>query len=198
MLETSKLKEKLEALRDKTLMIENRILENEAAIEVLNERTNQMKILRKKIRELINPILFKINDYKWKFKNINKKIMAYVSELSMLQVTALRLKQEHELLQKVSNMIKVDDQCLEHFSEKKENNRNGMMNITSDNNVGSVTWRYMRPNRCYDVSKTEADRNVYLHRTAAEARPVAYISDKSIDIPKPVSSIANDMLSHLL
>jgi len=181
---------KLGFIEERLSKAKKHLLEKEIMIEETNKRIND---LREKInceKEKTVPLTCQVNEYEGKIKQLNRKMMAIVSELSMYQATAVTLQEKEEHLQQELTSAEMafsrGDPPNEEVRIKFE--REQHYRATADwynekENVG-ISWRPIEAN------SNMHEATVYNgYRTSAEPRPVAYIPDESLGIPKPYGAM---------
>ena len=183
--------QQLEAKRG---LLEQRISEyKEILLErsiLLKETSSQTEMLRRDHEERSgksSSISRKLNDEHAKVRDLTRSMMALVSELSMYQATAIKLKDDKEI--QLQMILKMKEN-LKSGQPPNEGARRDLMRlqnqkkseISSDTNIHTNTrsLQYLAPRKLYYQAK-------YALRTTAEPRPGAYIPESDMSLPKPVS-----------
>jgi chromosome segregation ATPase len=178
----------MDQLQSKLKMIEDRLdekreqlLEKELILEevtVLTERLRDQALQRRDASKTLSNTL---GDLQTKIRDVTKKMLATVSELSMYQATALRLQQE-----KVSR-----EEMLEEAKWKISHGE-------APTEDAAKEWARMERKRVMreEAATARAESLRLLEaggegmaRTTAEARPTAYIPDE-LGLPKPYGGSA--------
>lgn len=165
------------------------LLEKEIMIEEVDQRITNLRDKINREKEQTIPLTCKVNEFEGKIKQLNRKMMAIVSELSMDQATVLKLKEKEELLQQELNSaemaVRRGDPPTEEVRTKFEREQHYHATCWDDEkeNVGT-NWRPIEANsNMYEATVYNG------YRTSAEPRPVAYIPDESLGIPKPYGAM---------
>lgn len=154
------------------------ILEKELVLEEVSSLTQKLKNRAGDGREGAIKMSTKVNDYQGRIRDVTRRMMATVSELSMYQATAMKLQQEKGALRSALDEAKwrvahgkapSDDAEREWFQ----------------NEQASLARKEAR---LLGRSAGAAPPTVAM-RTTAEPRPNAYIPD-DIGIPKPYGILA--------
>ena len=150
----------------------DRILEKEMMIEVLDENIILTEKEAKSANIEIQPTIKKLNECKYRLRDITRSMMALVSELSMYQATAIKLEEEKKR-QEQEYKHELEDASME--KEKRSiPQRRELEDVTNhDHNYEKIY--YPAP---------------YALRTTAEPRPISYISEENLGLPKPYGSMA--------
>ena len=178
-------------LRAKMAILGQRWSENKELLMekelVLEEVTNLTQALKKRgdSQKLCVQSIAQINNfYQTKARDIKRRMMSIVSELSMYQATALKLEDEKNRHEQWLESSRISFQSGEAPSDEaiKELNRlrNKYLSMTAS------------PSRRPDPRNKKFYTSVNSKRTTAEPRPTAYIPDHDlIGLPKPVSNYCN-------
>ncbi|KRX02223.1 hypothetical protein PPERSA_04845 [Pseudocohnilembus persalinus] len=178
-----------EALDAKIHVIEERLNnKKEQLLEkelILDEITNLSEKLRKQAlegRQSTLELSEKLNNFQSRLKDITRKMMASISELSMFQATSIKLQQERDELDKVVEEAKgrVDQGLpptieteIEYLKQQRVNNR-------------YVEERQKRMER----EEIEKNMTPFAIKTTAEHRVNSYIPSEDLGIPKPYGKYA--------
>ncbi len=183
--------QQLEAKRG---LLEQRISEyKEILLErgiLLKEISSQIEMLRRDHEEKVgknNSISRKLNDEHAKVRDLTRSMMALVSELSMYQATAIKLKDDKEIqvqmILKMKENLKSGQPPNEGASKdllRLQNQNKSETSLNTNIHTDVRNSQHLAPRKLYYQAK-------YALRTTAEPRPSAYIPDSDISLPKPVS-----------
>jgi chromosome segregation ATPase len=178
-----------EALEAKIQVLEERLNnKKEALLEkelILDEITNLSEKLRGQAlegRQSSLELSEKVNEFQARLKDLTRKMMATISELSMFQATALKLQQEQESLEIV----------LDEARERVDNNLPPLPETESE------YQRMVRDKMRYQQEKEmrvqqdmfEKSMPPFAIRTTAAPRVQQYIPVGEMGLPKPYGSNA--------
>eukprot|EP00825_Cyclidium_porcatum_P006125 TRINITY_DN13005_c0_g1_i4.p1 TRINITY_DN13005_c0_g1~~TRINITY_DN13005_c0_g1_i4.p1 ORF type:complete len:562 (-),score=143.73 TRINITY_DN13005_c0_g1_i4:241-1926(-) len=167
---------KIHVLEERLNNKKEQLLEKEL---ILDEITNLSEKLRKQAlegRQSTLELSEKLNDFQARLKDITRKMMASISELSMFQATAIKLQQERDELDKIAEEAqkRSDDGLpptpeteIEYLKQQRDKER------------------YLEE-RQQRLQKEAIEKNFppFATKTTAEHRVNAYIPD-DIGLPKP-------------
>jgi len=175
-----------ELLNAKIAVLEQRLsnnkenlLEKELVIDDIVSLTERLKLRQNSAKSKMQPIIQKLNTLKVKVKDINRRIKAVVSELSMYQATAIRLEQEKAGKEKLLKTSK------DLFEKGEPPNDDALISFERLQREYYAVLSAKSPN------SSSMERNCYhvpnaIKRTV-KSRPSAYIPDNDpIGLPKPV------------
>lgn len=137
-------------------------------IEELDENIILMEKEAKLTNIKVQPTIKKLNECKYRLRDITRSMMALVSELSMYQATAIKLEEEKRGQEEeyTNELVCAEIKSIPHRSELED--------VTNHN---------------YDYEKIYYPAP-YALRTTAEPRPISYISEANLGLPKPYGSMA--------
>lgn len=154
----------------------DRILEKEIMIEELDENIVIMEKDVKSLSTKLQPTINKLNECRYRLRDITRSMMASVSELSMYQATAIKLEEA-----KVGQEEEYEKELV--FERRHKNNCSD--SIATGRELADVT----NHNHSYQHEKIYYPAP-YALRTTAEPRPISYISEANLGLPKPYGSMA--------
>jgi chromosome segregation ATPase len=154
------------------------LLEKKLALEEMTTLTQKLKNRAGEGRETTLLLTAKVNDYQGRIRDVTRRMMALVSELSMYQATAMKLQQEKA--SKLSDLDEAkwrvahgqppsDDAEREWFQHEHAQLARAESKLLSKGQVASLPLVGVR--------------------TTAEPRPTAYIPDE-LGIPRPYGGLA--------
>eukprot|EP01016_Furgasonia_blochmanni_P038065 TRINITY_DN4558_c0_g1_i2.p2 TRINITY_DN4558_c0_g1~~TRINITY_DN4558_c0_g1_i2.p2 ORF type:complete len:551 (+),score=248.85 TRINITY_DN4558_c0_g1_i2:61-1653(+) len=175
------LEAKIQVLEERLNNKKEQLLEKEL---ILDEVTNLSEKLRKQAlegRQSTLDISEKVNNMQARLKDITRKMMATISELSMFQATVIKLQQERE--------------GLENLYEEAQSNALKGMPPTAETEIEYL--KMIRDKKRYEeerqirVQRETIEKSMppFVTRTTAVPRVNAYIPDE-IGIPRPYGSLA--------
>jgi len=172
---------KVQVLEEHLNEKKEKLLEKELVLEEVTTLTGKLRKQAGQGRNETLELAQKVNDYQARIREVTRKMMAVVSELSMYQATAMKLQQEKHLrLKEVESM--------------KDNVDRG----EPPNEEAEREWYRLERNRIAREEGAEGGAlggggggavPISATRTTAEPRPNAYIPDE-IGIPKPYGALA--------
>lgn len=177
--DTDQLQAKVKVLEDRLDEKREQLLEKELILEEVSTLTERLRSQALQRRESAKSLADQLTELQGRIKDVTKKMLATVSELSMYQATALRLQQE-----KVAR-----DELLEEAKWKITHGEAPTEDAVKD-------WNRMERKRLMaaeaamghgDELRIQDPRNIA--KTTAEPRPTAYIPDE-MGIPKPYGGSA--------
>jgi len=179
------LQAKLQILKERFNMKKEMLLEKELVLEEVTELSSKLKIKASEGKEETMILAKSVNNVQCGIKEVTRKMMAVVSELSMYQATAMKLEQEKqdreteldEAQQKLINGLPPTEDA--EFQWYRYENK--LQQQAKDHLVNALRFNENDP------FATSRKTNV---RSTAEPRPTAYIPENSIGIPKPYGALA--------
>ncbi len=147
---------------------------------ILDEITNLSEKLRKQAldgRQTTLELSEKVNDFQARLKDLTRKMMSTISELSMFQATALKLQNERESLETlVDESTKRVQQGLPPTQESEIEYQKMLRD-----KLRHQEERELR------IQRETIERSIppFATKTSAEPRVGAYIPDDNIGISKP-------------
>ena len=192
----------IEVLHTKLTQIEKRVdLKRNEALEkqiVIDELT----VLNAKLQNQIDSksassalLSLQLHEVQAKLKDLTRKMMATVSELSMYQSNALELQQEKTEKQKVieeasQQVIKGEPPSEEAIKDWMRLERR-MIEVKSKLEKSYSSKQNTFHNTAGNTSLMDFDRdNIPSIKTTAEPRPTAYIPEDILGVPKPYGNLA--------
>lgn len=172
---------KIKILEDRLDQKREQLLEKELVLEEVTSLTEKLRTQAVTKREAAKVLADELNDLHGKIRDITKKMLASVSELSMYQATALRLQQEKLQREKALEEAKWR---LTHGEAPTDQAETLLKRVERH----EVMHQEMMTRRAMELPLQGAPPGQFL-RTAAEPRPTAYIPD-DVGIPKPYGNLA--------
>ena len=159
------------------------LVEREVILDEIRTETLQLQVQIKIRSEKTQPVVKRLNDYQTRLREVTRSMMALVSELSMYQAISLQLEEEREEQEETLN------QSEELVKEGKAPSNDALRDLKrllrrNTSNPHSID------NRLDDGFGHVYYPANYALRTTAEPRPLAYIPDSGIEIPKPYGAMA--------
>lgn len=178
----------IEQIESKLKILEHRLdqkretlLEKELVLEEITSLTEKLRGQALSKRDKAKLLSDQLNELHTKIRDVTKKMLASVSELSMYQATALRLQQE-----KIER-----EKALEEAQwriERGEAPTHDAEVTLRRNERTSLMRQEFAERKAMELPMQSAAPGTLL-RTAAEPRPTAYIPDE-VGIPKPYGNFA--------
>jgi rubrerythrin len=172
---------KIKILEDRLDKKREQLLEKELVLEEITSLTEKLRTQAVTKREAAKVLADDLNDLHGKIRDITKKMLASVSELSMYQATALRLQQE-----KLQRSKAVDEAKWRLTHGEAPTDQAETMLKRSERQ--ETMHQEMLQRRAMELPLLGAVPGQFL-RTAAEPRPTAYIPD-DLGIPRPYGNLA--------
>ena len=173
---------KIQVLEERLNDKKEALLEKELVLEEVTALSDKLRAQASDGREDTLNLAKRVNEFQARIKEVTRKMMATVSELSMYQATAMKLQQtkhdremELEDAQWRLEQGQAPTEAAEHAWYRKERERLRRAESAASQNG---------PQRMQDGMVPTA-----VVRTTAEPRPNAYIPDE-IGIPKPYGALA--------
>lgn len=157
------------------------LLEKELVLEEIASLTEKLRHQAISKREAAKLLADELNDLHGRIKDVTKKMLASVSELSMYQATALRLQQERLQREKA---LEEAEWRMNHSEAPSATAENMLYRLERT----QAQREEMAAKRAAELPLLGAPPGSFL-RTAAEPRPTAYIPE-DLGIPKPYGSMA--------
>ena len=172
---------KIQVLEERLNDKKEALLEKELVLEEVTALSNKLRAQASSGRDDTLKLAKRVNEFQSRIKEVTRKMMATVSELSMYQATAMKLQQtKHDRDMELEDARwrlqqgQAPTEAAEHAWYRAERER--LRKIESAQSGG--------PTRMSDGMVPAA-----IVRTTAEPRPNAYIPDE-IGIPKPYGALA--------
>jgi chromosome segregation ATPase len=194
--DTEQLAAKIQVLEERLNEKKEQLLEKELVLEEVTALSDKLRSQANEGRSDTLALAKRVNEFQARIKEVTRKMMATVSELSMYQATALKLQQEkHDQEMSLEDaQWKLDQgqaptEAIEHAWYRSERDRlrrqefaiqqreRGGMSVQSGGGGGM------------GGGMGGGDVPSQVVRTTAEPRPNAYIPDE-IGIPKPYGNLA--------
>ena len=183
---------KIQVLEERLNEKKEQLLEKELVLEEVTALSDKLRTQANEGRTDTLKLAKRVNEFQARIKEVTRKMMATVSELSMYQATALKLQQEkHDQEQALEDAQwrmeqgEAPTEAIEHAYYRSERDRlRRQEQAISQRENGSRT-------PAGAGGGMDGGNNVpsQVVRTTAEPRPNAYIPD-SIGIPKPYGNLA--------
>lgn len=176
------LEAKIQVLEERLNSKKEQLLEKELVLEEISNLADRLRAQALTGRQGTLELAEKVNEFQSRIKKLTRKMMATVSELSMFQATAMKLKQEKEKLEEISDNaetrfsegIPPTDESEEEF-QKMERNR---------------SMREEEHKLRLEREKEEKSMTGAITHSTAEPRLNSYIPDDGVGLPKPYGSHA--------
>lgn len=183
------LEAKIQVLEERLNSKKEQLLEKELVLEEISNLADRLRAQALTGRQSTLELAEKVNDFQSRIKKLTRKMMATVSELSMFQATAMKLKQEKDKLEEVvdsastrmSEGLAPTDECEDEF-QKTERNKN---------------MREEEHKLRMEREKEEKTMSGGVTHSTAEPRLNSYNPDDGIGLPKPYGSHAPFMPTQL-
>jgi chromosome segregation ATPase len=163
----------------------NAFLERELVLEEVTTLTQKLKNRAGDGREVTLKLGAKVNEYQGKIRDVTRKMMATVSELSMYQATAMKLQEEKSVAQAELDEAKWR---VAHGKSPSEEAERELFH-KEQQSLAKAEAKFMELNATNNAGTGGFGLPSLAIRTTAEPRPNAYIPDE-IGIPKPYGGLA--------
>jgi chromosome segregation ATPase len=165
------------------------LLERELVLDEVTTLTQKLKNRAGDGRDTTLKLGAKVNDYQGRIRDVTRKMMATVSELSMYQATAMKLQEEKS---KARNELEEAKWRVAHGKSPSEEAEREWFHM-EQSKLAKQEAKYLEmsstDNNGIYQSSTGMGLPTLAIRTTAEPRPNAYIPDE-IGIPKPYGVLA--------
>lgn len=183
------LEAKIQVLEERLNSKKEQLLEKELVLEEISNLADRLRAQALTGRQSTLELAEKVNDFQSRIKKLTRKMMATVSELSMFQATAMKLKQEKDKLEDVvdsatSRMnegLPPTDECEDEYQKMERNKR----------------MREEEHKIRLEREKEEKAMSGGVTHSTAEPRLNSYNPDDGIGLPKPYGSHAPFMPTQL-
>jgi chromosome segregation ATPase len=183
------LEAKIQVLEERLNSKKEQLLEKELVLEEISNLADRLRAQALTGRQSTLELAEKVNDFQSRIKKLTRKMMATVSELSMFQATAMKLKQEKDKLEEVVDLaasrmgdgLPPTDECEDEFRKMERNKR-----MREEEHKVRV-----------EREKEEKAMSGGVTHSTAEPRVNSYNPDDGIGLPKPYGSHAPFMPSQL-
>jgi uncharacterized coiled-coil protein SlyX len=173
---------KIKILEDRLDKKREVVLEKDLVLEEITSLTEKLRNQAVSKREAAKLLADELNELHGKIRDVTKKMLASVSELSMYQATALRLQQE-----KLTREKAIEEATWRIAHNEPPSEQAETMLLRSDRVAAMRQESATR--KAMELPLSDGPGGQFLLRTAAEPRPTAYIPD-DIGIPKPYGNLA--------
>jgi hypothetical protein len=172
---------KIKVLEDRLDKKREQILEKELVLEEVTTLTEKLRSQALTKRDSAKLLAEELNGGQTRIREVTKKMLASVSELSMYQATALRLQQEKMARERAL------DEAKWRVTHGEAPNEDAVreFNRAERKRVMMLETAMRREEEMQMVQPANAN----MLKTAAEPRPTAYIPD-DLGIPKPYGNLA--------
>lgn len=174
------LQKKHQQLEQRVASVNERLMEKELILEEVTELSNKLRRQALNGRDFTLALAKKVNQYQFDIKTKTKKMMATLSELSMVQASSIQLQMEVQQLE-------------DTVSEARSRTESGLPPTETIAQrllrEEESKQRYASMLQSRKAAETGADGGTEL-RTTAAPRPNAYIPEGDLAIPKPYGSHA--------
>ena len=184
--EPEQLAAKIEVLEERLNDKKEQLLEKELVLDEVSSLSDKLRMQAAETRGSTLDLAKKVNEIRSKIRNITRKMMANVSELSMYQANAMKL--EHEKNEK-ENLVQIARQRMDSNEPPTEDSEHEWFRLERDRMRKQEALLSGQQNKL--LEQREVDGTLFdgvIHSTA-EARPNAYIPEE-LGIPKPYGSLA--------
>jgi hypothetical protein len=172
-----------EELKNRTRILEGRlnmrkeqVLEKELVLEEIMALANRLRNQAEGGREDTLKTAKRLNFLQSKIKDVTRKMMSIVSELSMYQATAIKLQQDKE--DRLKQLKEANERMDEGLAPTKEIESEWNRHVRDQN-------RRLVRDRIASISGGGIGK-----RSTATPRPNAYIPENGLGVPKPYGSRA--------
>ncbi|GMI39551.1 hypothetical protein TeGR_g9382, partial [Tetraparma gracilis] len=169
---------KVQVLEERLNSKKEKLLEKELVLEEVTTLTSKLRKQAQSGQGETLQLAQKVNDYQARIREVTRKMMASVSELSMYQATAMKLQQEKHLREK----------------ELDDGRTRVEQNLPPTEEAEREFYRLERDRIAREGGEMAGGMGGgmgggNISRTTAEPRPNAYVPD-DIGIPKPYGALA--------
>ncbi len=172
---------KIQVLEDRLDAKREQLLEKELVLEEVSSLTDKLRSQAVTKKEAAKVLADQLNELHNRIRDVTKKMLASVSELSMYQATALRLQQEKITREK---MLEEARWRFDHGQAPSDDATRDLQR-TERRRLLQVESQMRREEEMQMAMPNSAN----MLKTSAEPRPTAYIPDE-LGIPKPYGSLA--------
>jgi hypothetical protein len=178
-LDLEQLVAKIKVLEDRLDQKREQLLEKELILEEVSSLTDKMRTQAVSKRDAAKLLADQLNELHGRIREVTKKMLASVSELSMYQATALRLQQE--------KMHR--DKSLEEATWRFEHGEAPTEDAIKELSRSDRRRVMMAELALHKQEEMLMEQPENMLKTAAEPRPTAYIPDE-LGIPRPYGNSA--------
>lgn len=166
------LQKKHQTLEQRVAAVNERLMEKDLVLEEVTELSNKLRRQAMNGRDFTLALAKKVNNYQHSIKNKTKKMMATLSELSMVQASSIQLQMEVEQMEETVTKARLRTEAGEAPTDAVA------MRLEREARINSM----MKSRK--ETSAMAASEDTGL-RTTAEQRPNAYIPEGDLGLPKP-------------
>lgn len=179
---------KVTVLEEQLSMKKEQLLEKDLILEEVTTLANQLRTRATEGRDDTIQLSKKINSCQSSIKDVTRKMMATVSELSMYQATNLKLQREKEDLHEhfVESMQRYEEGEIPNPEAEKAWYAFERENIRKEELVAKQRRTSSSSSRLSVMNPT----TYVMTKTTADPRPNAYIPSDELGIPKPYGQLA--------
>lgn len=156
-----------------------KLMEKELILEEVSELSDRLRKQASGGREYTLELAKKVNHYQYSLKQKTKKMMATLSELSVVQATAIKLQND---VQEVTTVVDQAQQRVAEGLPPLETSEVELQRTLLAQQQRREVLASLQQKRQMEASLPPSGQMV---RTTAEQRPNAYIPDQTLMIPKP-------------
>ncbi|KAJ1437485.1 MBO2, coiled coil flagellar protein [Ochromonadaceae sp. CCMP2298] len=178
-LDMEQLVAKIRVLEDRLDQKREALLEKELVLEEVSSLTEKLRMQAVSKRDSAKLLADQLNGLHGRIREVTKKMLASVSELSMYQASALRLQQEK------MHREKALEEAVWRFDHGEAPSEDAVKELGRTDRRSTMMAELALQRR--EELTQEAPENMV--KTAAEPRPTAYIPD-DVGIPRPYGAAA--------
>jgi hypothetical protein len=153
-------------------------MEKDLILEEVTELSNKLRQQAMSGRDFTLALAKKVNNYQFGLKNKTKKMMAMLSELSMVQASSIQLGSQ---LSSAEEGLRLAKARVEEGLPPSDDVVRQMQSEERDRLRRSEVFRLNK-------ERSQKEQEAAGMRTTAEQRPNAYIPDSELGLPKPYGS----------
>ena len=174
------LKRVVDDLQERIADKKERTLEKELVLEEVTALSTKLREYAAENREQILKLAQQVNEFQARIKDMSRKMMAAVSELSMYHATSMKLEKE---VSEQQEELEDAEWRVDHDEPPTEAAQHELLRIVQR----EAERREALANR--HIMDDRVEPNI-VKRTTAEPRPNAYIPPNGVGIPKPYGMFA--------
>eukprot|EP01001_Neometanema_parovale_P004645 NODE_166_length_3074_cov_85.501864_g153_i0.p1 GENE.NODE_166_length_3074_cov_85.501864_g153_i0~~NODE_166_length_3074_cov_85.501864_g153_i0.p1 ORF type:complete len:935 (+),score=319.38 NODE_166_length_3074_cov_85.501864_g153_i0:91-2895(+) len=168
---------KEQELEQKLYREHEKLMEKELILEEVSELSDRLRKQAVNGRDYTLELAKKVNSYQFSIKQKTKKMMATLSELSVVQATSIKMEND---VNTVLEQTEEARQRLESGLPPTETAELEFQKAMRDREKKQQTMLELSQRRQEEMSQP-----AQIMRTTAESRPNAYIPDQELMLPKP-------------
>lgn len=183
-------------LEQRVASVTEKLMEKDLLLEEVTDMSNKLRKRALNGRDFTLALAKRVGNYQAGIKSKTKKMMATLSELSMVQASSLQLQMEVQQLEDTvrgaQERVERGDAPTEYHQyqfekeEHDERRRDEMMRLRRER----LAATYSEGRGAAAASLENAIASQPLIRTTAEQRPNAYVPDDDLALPKPYGAHA--------